>query len=103
MNDRTRLPFQAAVRYGESAPDTYGYACELGEDEIGIYCDRLLKQGTKIKIEVFVENEFVSLEGEVRWAYRSPEGGVYRTGIKLSTYDETLMKVYKRLKFLKRR
>lgn len=92
-----RVPFKRTIRYGEGDANKYGYAYNLSNYGIGIYCDSVLEVGMKMKIEIMLQNEFLKIDGEVIWSLRGPESGAFRAGVTFKEYPDKLRKIYDRI------
>ncbi len=93
-----RVRFKRTIKYGEGEPTEFGYAYELSEHGIAIFTDNLIDSGTKLVIEILLGNEFVNIEGEVRWSVQDTTSSAYRTGVKITKNDPRLEKTYERIK-----
>ncbi|MCH8028548.1 MAG: PilZ domain-containing protein [Candidatus Dadabacteria bacterium] len=96
-----RVLFKRTIKYGETEPTNYGYAYNLSDYGLGIYCDSVLKVGSRLVIEIMLENEFLRIEGEVIWSFHDQKASTCRAGTKLIEYPEKLKKIYKRIQKIK--
>jgi len=92
-----RVPFKRTIRYGKKEANKYGYAYNLSNYGVGIYCDSVLNVGSQIKIEIMLQNEFLKIDGEIIWSLSGPEPGAFRAGVKFKKYPAELRKVYDRI------
>jgi len=80
--------------WGNDARTHHAYSYDLSGDGMSIYCDRIINTGTKIEIELLVEDKPMLLKGEVKWSLQGKLTNVYRSGINLTDYPMKLKQIY---------
>ena len=96
-----RVPFKRSVKFGITDPIFYGFAYDLSEEGIGVYCEDLPRVGDRLVIEIVLDSEFITVKGEVRWTLKGMYGESSRVGILLKEYPKVLKNIYRRIKLAK--
>lgn len=97
-----RVPFKRSVKFGpKSPPELFGYAYDLSEEGIGLYCEETLSVGDRLIIEIMLESEFLTVRGIVRWFYSGMFGEANKLGVQIVGYPPQLQRIYRRIKITK--
>ncbi|MEE9614039.1 MAG: PilZ domain-containing protein [Thermodesulfobacteriota bacterium] len=101
VNDR--VPLRYVVMYGpERPPEKTSYTTDLSETGLCIKTVQVYSPGTKLYLNIEVDDDIYACEGVVIWAkkvspnlIRTLKGGM---GIKFTRIDEALLEAYQRKK-----
>jgi len=96
-----RVPFNSTVMFGITDPIFNGFAYDLSEEGICIYCKDLPRVGDRLVIEIVLNSEFITVNGEVRWTSNGTYGESGRFGILFKESPKVLKNVYRRIKLTK--
>ncbi len=96
-----RVPFKRSVKFGTTDPIFYGFAYDLSEEGIGVYCEDLPRVGDRLVMEIVLDSEFITVKGEVRWTSNGTYGESGRFGILFEESHKVLKNTYKRIKLTK--
>ena len=93
-----RVPFNSTVMFGITDPISYGFAYDLSEEGISIYCEDLPRVSDRLVMEIMLDSKLITIKGKVRWILKGMTGESNRFGILLKGYPTALKNIYRRIK-----
>jgi len=95
-----RVPFKRSVKFGVTDPIFYGFAYNLSEGGIGIYCKDLPRLGDNLVtvMETMLDSEFITVNAKVRWISKGNYKASSRFGVKFEESPKAVKNIYRQIK-----
>ena len=98
-----RVPFKRSVKFGITEPISYGFAYDLSEEGISLYCKEMPRLGDNVVItlEIMSDSYFITVEGKVQWTEEGIFAESSKFGVLLKESPRVLKNIYRRIKLTK--